>query len=63
MRIDITEQKEPCFAMIVGHCKLLTQTKCTGCKFYKPRRAADWVRIERGNRVYIMPPEEFFKED
>lgn len=63
MSIDITDQQEPCFALLGGACKVLEVPACDGCRFYKPKATADWVRIERYGRVYVVPPEVFFKEE
>lgn len=63
--VDITNCTEPCFAETFGGCKILT-TSCNrqGCGFYKPQSCADWVRIEKGGKVYLLPPEEYYtKED
>lgn len=63
MSIDITDQQEPCFALLGNLCRVLYSTDCKDCRFYKPKATADWVRIERYGRVYVVPPEVFFKED
>ena len=62
--VEITNCPEPCFAKMVGGCKILT-TKCKreGCGFYKPQSCEDWVRIERGGKAYIVPPEEYYPRE
>lgn len=58
--IDITEQRQKCFAYIDGGaCDVLKETQCHGCKFYKPADCEDWIRQEIDGRVYITPPEEY----
>lgn len=29
-----------------------------GCPFYKPIDCEDWIRIDRRNMVFMIPPEE-----
>lgn len=29
------------------------------CPFYKPQGCSDWVRLEEGDEVYVIPPEEY----
>lgn len=62
--VEITNCKEPCFASLQGGCAILTKCKCEGCGFYKPKSCKDWVRVEKGGKAYILPPEEYYtKED
>ena len=60
--VEISKCKEKCFALTDAGCKILT-TKCEGreyCKWYKPKGCEDWVRSERGDEVWLIPPEEYF---
>jgi predicted Fe-S protein YdhL (DUF1289 family) len=57
--IDITKQDQKCFAYVFEQCTILTETNCEGCKFYKPEGCDDWVRLEVGERVLIIEPEEY----
>ena len=62
--VEISKCKEPCFAEMDMGCKILT-TECEGrdkCKFYKPKDCEDWIRAERGDEVWLIPPEEYFAE-
>lgn len=55
--IDITNSTERCFAL-QDEC-IATLNECK-CPFYKPEGCEDWIRIEKDNKVWIMPPEEYF---
>ena len=60
--VEISKCKEKCFALTDAGCKILT-TKCEGkerCKWYKPKGCEDWVRSERGDEVWLIPPEEYY---
>ena len=57
--IDITKQDQKCFALAFKQCTIMTETKCEGCKFYKPEGCDDWVRIDMKDRVLIIAPEEY----
>lgn len=57
--LDITNKDARCFALLWGTCTLLIRTECKGCKFYKPVNCEDWIRIDREDRSYIIPPEEY----
>lgn len=62
--VNITNCKEPCFAQMAMGCKILT-CECTGkehCPFYKPIWCNDWIRVERGKEVWLVPPEEYYPE-
>ena len=32
------------------------------CKWYKPKDCEDWIRSERGDEIWLIPPEEYFAE-
>lgn len=58
--VEITNCKEPCFAHMKTGCKILT-TECEArCSFYKPVGCEDWIKIERGGEVWLIPPEEYY---
>lgn len=61
--IDITDSTERCFAEEDNKtCKLLyaDAIESCGCKcpFYKPEGCEDWIKIEKGEGVYLYTPEE-----
>lgn len=65
--IDLTMVREPCFAWspVVG-CKILTD-EIDGCgtyrcPFYKPVNCRDWIRIEDGRGISMVPPEDLKEE-
>lgn len=60
--LDITEHEARCFAKIWDNCTVLIRTDCEGCKFYKPINCEDWIRIDREEGVYLIPPEEYDKK-
>lgn len=31
------------------------------CPFYKPTGCKDWIRVEEGSQILIVPPEVYFK--
>ena len=57
--IDIKDCKDKCFALVFNQCKILTETNCENCSFYKPRRCEDWVRVVIDGRVMLYTPEEY----
>ena len=58
--IDITDSKEPCFAMERYGCIVYGVKECyPRCAFYKPVDCEDWIRREVGDRVYLYEPEEW----
>ena len=59
--VEISNCTEPCFAKWAGGCAVLRTGKCR-CKFYKPKGCEDWIRSERGNEIWLIPPEEYFAE-
>lgn len=60
--VEISNCNEPCFALKKAGCKILT-CECIGkCKFYKPVGCEDWIRSERGDEVWLIPPEEYYAE-
>lgn len=61
--VEITDCREPCFAELKGGCAVLTSAcNSTHCPFYKPAGCKDWIRLERGRKVYILAPEEYYEE-
>lgn len=66
--IDLKYVRDPCFAAIsvrgTSGCRLLHKTpkRCDyRCPFYKPKECRDWVRVEEGHDISIVPPEEYRK--
>lgn len=66
--IDLKYTIDPCFAAIgnkeVTGCRLLHKMpkSCNyKCPFYKPKDCKDWVRVEEGHYITIVPPEEYYK--
>lgn len=59
--VEITNVKERCFAEIQGGCSVLQgEIKCgVQCKFYKPKGCEDWVRREKDDEIWLIPPEEY----
>lgn len=61
--IEISNTKDPCFAMARRVCMVVKeefQEECgVNCPFYKPAGCEDWVRIER-NGIWLIPPEEYY---
>lgn len=57
--LNINEVTDKCFADIFGQCVVLTETKCDGCKFYKPKDCEDWVRVDLGENTYLYDPDEY----
>ena len=45
----------PCAIMVVPHKDCGTWR----CPMYKPQGCKDWVRVEEGNDVTLIPPEEY----
>lgn len=67
--VDITNSKEKCFAYRKTDkkvkCSALRglQPNCSNkCRFYKPSGCEDWVRREIGEKIWLIPPEEYFAE-
>ena len=61
--IDLTQIKEPCFALMAkGHCRILIARQRTcgtyKCPFYKPVNCKAWVRIEDRTGINLIPPED-----
>lgn len=66
--LDLTKVRSECFAKdILGNCDAMTtmDAHCGTyrCPFYKPEGCEDWIRIERLNEIYLIPPEEATWED
>lgn len=61
--VEISNCKEPCFAKLEIGCLITTAWAECKCPFYKPKGCEDWVRRETDGRVWLIPPEEYFKED
>lgn len=65
--LDLRYVKDPChfIAPRYGGCKLLRQDheKCGTykCPFYKPQGCKDWVRVEDGQGVSLVPAEEYYR--
>ena len=66
--IILDKPSGPCFAhnSYAGKivCGVLTKEDPTcgcSCPFYKPRDCSDWIRIEDGHQIYIIPAEEYFE--
>lgn len=62
--VEISKCKEPCFALKTAGCQILVG-ECEGkenCKWYKPKGCEDWIRSERGDEVWLIPPEEYYAE-
>lgn len=60
--VEITKLEEKCYARLHSGCSVLCHIEpaCgAGCPFYKPAGCEDWVRIEKGGRIWIMPFEEY----
>lgn len=53
-------RKEDCFAMEEGKCQILWEdVVCTyDCPFYKPQGCEDWIKLEKGEEIWLIPPEE-----
>ena len=62
--IDLKNTREKCFAATDGMCgmKILNEEACNSyrCPFYKPQGCRDWIRVERADRIMLVPPEEYF---
>lgn len=59
--IIIEECTEKCYAKIAGQCTVLIDTRCEGCKFYKPKDCEDWVRVVMPDGEYLFTPEDYEK--
>ena len=60
--VKVNDCKEPCFAHSIAGCRVLT-VECTGskgCPFYKPVGCEDWIRSERKDGIWLIPPEEYY---
>jgi hypothetical protein len=61
MKLKITDQVIPCFGKRPTGCSAIKRKKCPRwCDFYKPAGCKDWIRVERGDEVWLIPPEEYF---
>lgn len=64
--IDLKYIKEPCLFLTPRYdvCKLLTtgHKSCGSykCPFYKPQGCKDWIRVEDGHGVSLVPAEEYY---
>lgn len=61
--VEISNTKEKCFAHMQTGCQVLCdlQPICSPkCPFYKPAGCEDWIRRERGEEIWLIPPEEYF---
>ena len=60
--INLVHTKEPCFALEMHMCAILTEKDrhcgTWKCPFYKPSGCEDWIRIEDGYGINLIPPEE-----
>ena len=59
--INLKDCTDKCFARDGDVCDALfvMEHECNNkCKFYKPTGCADWVRIEKGENTWLIPPEE-----
>lgn len=62
-KMKLTDQSITCFAKREKGCSVRATKKCPkNCVFYKPAGCRDWVRVERGCEVWLIPPEEYFAE-
>ena len=60
--VKINDLDERCFAELKSGCGVLSRNdyKCSPqCPFYKPRGCEDWVRIVKGEEIWLIPPEEY----
>ena len=63
--VEISNAKERCFAKGNKGCQILSVLKpdCNPkCPFYKPTGCEDWVRRERGDEIWLIPPDEYGAE-
>ena len=61
--VEISNTKEKCFALMQTGCQVLSELQPTcapRCPFYKPVGCEDWIRRERGEEIWLIPPEEYF---
>ena len=66
--IDLKYVNDPCFAAFnvrgTNGCRVLREMSKTcnfKCPFYKPQGCKDWIRVEEGHDISIVPPEEYLK--
>lgn len=60
--VEITNVKERCFALLHTGCAILCEIEpecSTECPFYKPQGCEDWIRREKGDEIWLIPPEEY----
>nr|AHF24051.1 hypothetical protein [uncultured bacterium Contig643] len=62
--INLKEARDRCFAdKLKGTCSVMVvQHHGCGsykCPLYKPAGCGDWVRVEDGNEITLVPPEEY----
>lgn len=62
---DKTDTSGRCFGATPFGCDVMEEEheKCGtyACPFYKPDGCQDWVRQEKGGKIYMIPPEETIK--
>lgn len=60
--VEITNCKDPCFALKAdGSCDITVGKVDCPCLFYKPKDCEDWVRSERKDGTWLIPPEEYYE--
>ena len=60
--VEITDIDEKCFAHLKSGCAVLSRSdiNCTPqCPFYKSVGCEDWIRREKDNGIWLVPPEEY----
>lgn len=60
--VEITNIEEKCFADLKSGCGVLSSSdyECSPqCPFYKPVGCEDWIRREKEDEIWIVPPEEY----
>ena len=66
--VMLNQHSGPCCALstLAGNkiCEVLTRESpdCNyRCPFYKPEGCGDWIRVEHGRDIYVVPPEEYYQ--
>lgn len=67
--INLKEINSKCFAYEkekTGVCDVMEinveKENCNyTCPFYKPIGCDDWIKRERGNEIWLIPPEEYIE--